>query len=765
MASNQSLLRVRTSRIAAAAMAYICAQASLAQGPCTPQWIDGHTLPGLNGTGRVATMWDPDGPGPLPERLVVAGIFTVAGDVAANRVAVWDGSSWSALGGGFLNGEVQTLLALQNGDLVAGGTFTSSDTGTVNRVARWDGTQWSSIGTGMNGSVSAIVQLPNGDIVAAGSFSSAGGVAASRIARWDGVGWNPMGLGVNDTVYSLQAMPDGSVIVGGIFAAAGGVSARWVARWDSLTGAWTPMSAGLPAGGGFISALTMRPNGELFCGGFMQNSSNIVFRWSGAQWETIGTGTATDWVVDLEVMPGGDLIASGLFDRMNGTNASRIARWNGQSWFPLGSGLTGFPRVAVSTEGHVFATGSFLSVGLVPAMRVAEWDGLTWSALNPGTNGQVSAIARLPNGDLVVGGGFSTIEGVSAWRVARRDLSGSWSPCLPNLQGVGVRSIAVLPNGDFVVAGSFGVWVDEVHIQNIGRWDAAAGTWRPIGSGSISEVNAVVFVPDRGVVAARHFAAGTAAAHAVCVWDGESWTPIGSGVSSTVMALCAMPNGDVIAGGLFGDIGGVQARRIARWDGSVWHPLGSGVDSGSMINAIQLLPDNRVIVGGSFTSIGGVTARNVAIWDGMSWSAIGNGVSGPVNAISVSENIEITVGGGFNESDITGIYRYGTDGMWRLQQPNGTVRTIFEVAPGELMFGGSFTMIDGVPAAYLATWGTRDGCCSADFDESEARDEQDVFAFLVAWFARHPSTDYNRNGQLDVPDIFAFLSVWFEGCP
>jgi hypothetical protein len=39
---------------------------------------------------------------------------------------------------------------------------------------------------------------------------------------------------------------------------------------------------------------------------------------------------------------------------------------------------------------------------------------VNWSALGTGTNGQVQALTTLPNGDLVLGGFFTSAGGVAA---------------------------------------------------------------------------------------------------------------------------------------------------------------------------------------------------------------------------------------------------------------------------------------------------------------------------------------------------------------
>ena len=95
---------------------------------CGAQWMpSGEVLAGMDRAVNASFMWDSDGSGPLPPRLVVAGAFGVAGPVAANRIAVFDPatSTWSALGTG-MNDQVFALASLPNGDLIAGGQFTAA---------------------------------------------------------------------------------------------------------------------------------------------------------------------------------------------------------------------------------------------------------------------------------------------------------------------------------------------------------------------------------------------------------------------------------------------------------------------------------------------------------------------------------------------------------------------------------------------------------------------------------------------------------------
>ncbi|HVU62423.1 MAG TPA: hypothetical protein VHC70_00495, partial [Phycisphaerales bacterium] len=96
-----------------------------AQGPCDLRWIPVGSVPGTNNVVNASTVWDSDGAAPRGPLVVIGGDFTMAGNVAALRIATYDPATaqWSPLGSGLNGGSVRALAALPNGDLVAGGYF------------------------------------------------------------------------------------------------------------------------------------------------------------------------------------------------------------------------------------------------------------------------------------------------------------------------------------------------------------------------------------------------------------------------------------------------------------------------------------------------------------------------------------------------------------------------------------------------------------------------------------------------------------------
>lgn len=324
---------------------------------------------GTNGTVYATAAWDPDGPGPMPQVLVVGGSFSVAGTVAANNIACFEpiAGVWSALGTG-TNNAVVSLMTLPNGTLVAGGTFSTAGGVSAGLIAQWDGVGWSSMGTGLtvglNSAVGSLARLPNGDLVAGGSFTVGPGPAATNLARWDGTSWSSLG---------------------------------WV---GGLSGSWM---------GGPVACLATFPNGDLAVGSLQVPGGiyyGAVSRWNGANWQPLGSfgGISYGLVNALAAMPNGDLVVGGYFWIPGGLN---ISRWNGTSWVALGLGISSpVQALAVLPNGDVLATA--VAAGGVLVSGLARWDGQSWSALAPSVYAGSRGFAALSNGDLVVNGSFST---------------------------------------------------------------------------------------------------------------------------------------------------------------------------------------------------------------------------------------------------------------------------------------------------------------------------------------------------------------------
>jgi hypothetical protein len=130
--------------------------------------------------------------------LYAGGSFQDLGSTAGDNIAMWDGSTWHSLGtwpastDGAINHNVHSL-AVSGPDLYVGGEFhNAEDIPAADRIARWDGSHWSALGSNgsndgaLNDEVDALV-VPASDsglVVAGTFFDAAGEVTADHIAWW-----------------------------------------------------------------------------------------------------------------------------------------------------------------------------------------------------------------------------------------------------------------------------------------------------------------------------------------------------------------------------------------------------------------------------------------------------------------------------------------------------------------------------------------------------------------------------------------------------
>ncbi len=211
--------------------------------------------------------------------LYVAGQFTNAGAVAeADRLAVYDGYSWSALGNagagtGALSSIVYRVDALADGRVFVGGMFLNAgNTATADYMAYWNGATWNPVGDGLatNQALGGTVvdfAISGTTVYAVGSFANAqGNAAADKIAMWNGATWTNLGSAASDGVFGGAieldsiALYGSNVIVAGDFTNAGGnPNLDGVAVWNGTK--WmalgTPGSAGIIGFGAMVSGRTL----------------------------------------------------------------------------------------------------------------------------------------------------------------------------------------------------------------------------------------------------------------------------------------------------------------------------------------------------------------------------------------------------------------------------------------------------------------------------------------------------------------------------
>ncbi|MBI1851100.1 MAG: hypothetical protein HYR85_12220 [Planctomycetes bacterium] len=311
-------------------------------------WIE---LPRMDDAVQAFEVFD-DGSGPA---LYVAGKFTTAGGVAANRIARWDGVNFIPLGTGLdgLGSDtiVRALRVFDDGSgpgLYAAGDFTQAGGAPALRIARWNGTSWSPLAGGIPGemydAVDAMRVYDDGSgpaLYVGGDFSLAHGAPADGLVKWDGTAWSEVGGGINGPVESFAVWDDGNgpaLYMGGIFNQVGSIRANFVARWNGT--AWSALGDGVSPTLEGVLALRVFDDGTgqaLYASGSFSEASGVVAansiaRWNGSSWSALGSGMIGrySFVRCLEVFNDGDgpaLYAGGAFPLAGGSVTGNIARW------------------------------------------------------------------------------------------------------------------------------------------------------------------------------------------------------------------------------------------------------------------------------------------------------------------------------------------------------------------------------------------------------------------------------------------------------
>ena len=550
------------------------------------------------------------------ENLYIGGLFKVAGDYVANRIAKWNGNSWSVLGSGM--NDTVVALAVSGSNLYAGGMFTTAGGIQANYVAKWDGSNWSALGSGMNFAVIALA-VSGTNLYAGGQFITAGGNPANNVAKWNGNSWSALGEGTDGGVLAL-AMSGDSLYAGGAFTTAGGSPAKCIAKWDGSN--WSALGSGM---NDWVRALGVSGS-NLYAGGDFTTaggaSASRIAKWNGTSWNALGSGM-NNGVYALAVS-GNDLYVGGAFSTAGGVDIGYgIAKWNGSRWSTVSLGTSSSVFALAVSGANLYAGGDFTTAGGSPAHRIGKWNGGGWSELasDSGVNGTVFALA-VSGINLFAGGKFTMADGNPANHVAKWN-GNSWSPLGEGTDGT-VFALAV--SGTNLYAGGEFIMADGNPVNHVAKWNGSS--WSALGEGINNTVYALAVSGDDLYAGGQFSTAGGSWVYGIAKWNGSSWSALGGGMNNVVYALAVSGN-DLYAGGQFTAPG----NRIARWNGSSWSALSAGMNDVVYALAVS---GNDLYAGGPFTRAAATPANFVARWNGSRWSALGLGIGGVVHALVVS---------------------------------------------------------------------------------------------------------------------------------
>jgi uncharacterized delta-60 repeat protein len=343
----------------------------------------------------------------------------------------------------------------------------------------------------------------------------------------------------------------------------------------------------------------------------------------------------------------------------------------------------------------------------------------------------VHSIAAAPEGKVLLGGSFSTVNGVSMHCVARLNSDGSLDPAFNPGSGANgeILALVALPDGKAIVGGSF-TSVNRVLRNRIARLnpDGSVDTDFNPGTGAEASIRVLRLQPDGKILLGGQFSRYNGTPRS-CVArlnsDGSVDTTFspGRGVGGTlfVNTMAVLSDGKIMVGGDFSLFDGHPCGSIVRLlsDGSLdpTFSSGKGPTPDNPIISLAIQSDGRIVIGGSFNSYQGVRRINIARLeiDGSLDTTFdpGKGISGGlynmIQSVAICPGGEILVGGAFER--VNGLARanlvlLNADGTLQtnfMTKVDAPVRSILlQDQTSSILFAGEFTRVDGTSRGRVA---------------------------------------------------------------
>jgi len=278
----------------------------------------------------------------------------------------------------------------------------------------------------------------------------------------------------------------------------------------------------------------------------------------------------------------------------------------------------------------------------------------------------------------------------------------------------GVNAGILLPDGKILVAGGFSVasGANRNRIARLNEDGTLDASFDP-GTGPNDDIDALSLQPDGKIIVAGRFSTfnGKAARYiARLTSDGTLDTNFLGSADYVVTSLLVQPDGKIIVGGMFFHLNGTSPPNLARLnpDGTLDESFVSNVKSAP--NCMELQQDGKILIGGDWdlkTGSGNTLGRLLTngAWDISFQAKLNSGV----NTIAIENDRKILIGGWFtsvngwtNRSFMARLYLDGETDSSFAASPDNEVGAIATQADGCIVIAGGFGYVEGVSESGLA---------------------------------------------------------------
>ena len=624
--------------------------------------------------------------------------------------------------GGLLN----DLAVLADGKILVAGNFGYITNESLPKLIRLhtDGTIDDSF-VYTNGNVNSIAVQPDGKIVLAGNLSYYVNEHLQRyIVRLhsDGTLDSTFDFGfegfsmIGTAVHKVVVQPDGKIIAGGYFSQFNGVSQGKLMRFNA------------------------------------DGTKDVSF--------SIGTGITSDhYVVDIGLQPDGKILIAGGFTNWSGQPFGRLCRLNidGSLDTSFVLGVDGFSvmEVEVQNDGKILASGSITVNGITRRLvRLNSSGSVDETFVESGANSGVASVAIQTDGKIVIGGSMTEVAGVGKNYFARLHTDGTHDNAYNSNTGLNgkVGTVALQTDGKTLLGGTFTTFNGMsqskiIRLASDGTRDASFN----IGTGFDDYVRIIVVQPDGKVLVGGHFSSFHSAVAPSLIrlnTDGsvDPTFSIGTGFNDYVQTILLQSDGKIVVGGNFTVFNGEEQKYCIRLNanGTKDNSFGNETTFNNRVTEVAQQSDGKIIVGGNFTTYAGQDQKSLIRLnsDGTKDATfeIGSGFSNfntsdAIRAIKILENGKmyiVALSSFYNGAIVGRPIRLNANGsvdttftQGATIEDSGSVDALGIQADGKVVVGGSFRYINNLiksPKRIMRL--NSDGTLDASFKESSVLPEK-----------------------------------------
>jgi uncharacterized delta-60 repeat protein len=358
--------------------------------------------------------------------------------------------------------------------------------------------------------------------------------------------------------------------------------------------------------------------------------SVLVFAQPGTIDLTFNPGSgANNLVYTTSIQSDGKIIIGGTFTSYNGTSRKSIARLNTDGTLDTtfnpgtgtGTGNFGLRTTSIQSDGKIIIGGTFSSYNGFVRGNIARLntDGTLDTDFNTGigTNGEVITTSIQSDGKIIIGGTFTSYNGVNIRKIARLNTNGTLDTTFNPGTGASstVFTTTIQSDGKIIIGGTFTSY-NGTSTNSIARLntDGTLDTSFNTGTGAIGSILTTAIQSNGQLIIGGNctlyngFAINKIARLNTNGTLDTSFSPVVS-ITNSLWTISIQSDGKIIVGGEVDLSNGIIRLNT---DGTLDASFNPGTGPNGLLLSTSIQSDGKIIIGGWLTLYNGTTRNRIA---------------------------------------------------------------------------------------------------------------------------------------------------------